>query len=290
MDKQTIEAFEILYGAHRPFEGADGVELYFETRGDGPPLTLLNNYFIVAPLWKNFSNRLAQRNRVLTYDLRNQGGSSPISGELRFPDHVEDLKALLDHLQIERTYLVGTSVSTLICRDFALAYPERVKGLVLVSPAFGPRGARRRKLVTKSWITSLDAGGPTALFDHLYPLVYSDETIEVGRTPAYLALRERFLAISSHAQIRTNLTASLASDDGAAKLERITCPTLLLTGDGDFLCSPSALTAMAELMPRARVELMPNTGHVPYFEDTETFERAVQAVIAEVELLDVEQP
>lgn len=283
MDKTTIEAFDLRYAEQQLFSTSGGVELYYELHGQGPQLTILNNYFIISPLWRNFTKNLVKRNRILTYDFRNQGASSAATNELRVEDHVDDLRELLDRLEIDSTYLLGTSISTLICRDFALAYPDRVKGIIFVGPVFCPFGSRRRKLLTKSWLNSLEKGGPTALFDHIYPLVYSDRTIENGGVPAYLALRERFLAVASHEQLRINLQASLTTDDDPARLKEIRCPALILAGDGDFLSSATSLDATSRLFPRARVQVLDFAGHVPYFEATSAFENAVQSFLTEAE-------
>jgi 3-oxoadipate enol-lactonase len=283
MDKTTIERFDLKYSEDALLTISDRTELYYELRGQGPYLTILNNFFIISPLWRNFTKELVKRNRILTYDFRNQGASSPACGDLTVEDHIRDLRELLDRLEIDQTYLLGTSVSTLICRDFALAHPERVKGLILVGPMFGAFGSRRRRLMTKSWLNSLEKGGPAALFDHVYPLVYSDRTIENGGTPAYLALRERFLALASHEQMRVNLRASLTTDDDPAKLKRISCPVLILAGDRDFLSSSASLEAIGGLLPRARTQLLGFAGHVPYFEATSAFESAAQDFITEVE-------
>jgi pimeloyl-ACP methyl ester carboxylesterase len=274
---------DLKQGAQKKVQGSDGVQLSYESRGQGPNLTIVNNFFLTSPLWRNFTKQLVQHNRILTYDLRNQGASSPAEGELRFSTHVQDLANLLDSLGIEKTYLLGSSISTLICRDFALAYPERVLGLILVGPVFCPFGSRRRKFLTKSWLTSLQNGGPAALFAHMYPLIYGDRAIENGGTPAYLAIRERFLAMNAHEQMRVNLHASLTADDDPSNLRQIPCPTLLLAGDGDFLSSVSSLEATAKLLPEGRVEILNFAGHVPFFEATAAFESSVQNFITEQE-------
>jgi 3-oxoadipate enol-lactonase len=277
---------DLRYSREQVFTTPEGHELYHERYGAGPQLTIVNNYFLISPMWRNFTTELAGSTSLLTYDLRNQGGSSPAEGPLSFRQHVDDLLRLLDGLGIERTHLLGTSISTLICRDFAVAHPDRVRGLILVGPVFNPYGPSRRKYLTKSWLRTLDASGPAALFAHIYPLVFGDRTIENGQSAAYLALRERFLALNSHEQLRTNLTASLTTTDDPAMLRDITCPTLLLAGDGDFLCSESTLRSIASIVPRAEVELLPFAGHVPYFESTDAFERSVLRFVSSVAASD----
>jgi 3-oxoadipate enol-lactonase len=287
LNREVIEAYDLAYGGHAPHRCEDGCELYYEQRGEGPNLCIVNNMYIVSPLWRNFTQRLVSSNRILTYDLRNQGASSRVKGDYGFADHVDDLLSLLDALEIEQTYLLGTSISTLICRDFAAAHPERVKGLVLFGPVFNPVGSKRRKYLTRSWLKSLEAGGPGALFNHFYPLVFGDHTIENGGSAAYLALRERFLALNSQEQLRQNLSASLTTDDDSATLGRIQSPTLLAAGEADFLSSASSLEATSKLFPNASVEVVPFAGHVPYFEATDSFEALVQGFISHSQVAQV---
>ncbi|HEX2027004.1 MAG TPA: alpha/beta hydrolase [Nitriliruptorales bacterium] len=283
MSTASFEDLHLRYAREQVLTTPDGIQLYYEQYGAGPQLTIVNNYFLISPLWRNFTRELALSTSVLTYDLRNQGCSSPADGPLSFGQHVDDLIRLLDGLEVEQTYLLGTSISTLICRDLAATHPDRVRGLILVGPVFNPYGARRRKYLTRSWLKTLESSGPAGLFAHIYPLVFGDRTVENGESAAFLALRERFLALNSYEQLRTNLAASLTTGDDPALLRKITCPTLLLAGDGDFLCSGSSLRSIASLMPRARVELVAFAGHVPYFENTDVFERSVLRFIESVE-------
>jgi 3-oxoadipate enol-lactonase len=282
-NREQAESADLNYADHELFQGPDGVKLYYEQRGQGPNLTIVNSFFIISPQWRTFTRQLVKKHRLLTYDLRNQGASSPAVGKLEFSRFIDDLAKLLDFLGIEKTYLLGTCASTLICRDFAVAHPERVLGMVLVGPIFCPFGSRRRKYLTKSWINSLEKGGPKGLFDHIYPLIYSDRMIENGGTPAYLALRERFLSLNTHEQMKINLNASLTTNDDPAKLRQLRCPVLLMAGDGDFLSSPTSLEATAKVMPNARVKTLDFAGHVPFFEATAAFETGVEEFIHEQE-------
>ncbi|MFG2985986.1 alpha/beta fold hydrolase [Streptomyces sp. NPDC048258] len=283
MHVKGIESWDLAYDGRQALHRTeDGSELYYELRGtEGPVVTLVSTIYVVSTAWRNFTGNLVGDHRLLSYDLRNQGASEGHPAE--FAQHTEDLKSLLDDLGIERTYLVGTSISTLICRDFANAYPERVAGLVLVGPPFSPRGSSRRRRIAKSWLAALDAGGPRALFDLIYPLVFGDKAIAEGGSGAYLALRERFLAINSAAQLRANLREALGAGDQVERLTGIEAATLLLSGDDDFSTTESTLDATAAIMPNAAVEIIRECGHLPYFEQPEAFQDAVARFVASVE-------
>ena len=258
----------------------DGVLLYSEIRGDGPvTLTLVNHLFLASPAWRTLTSDLEKQYRIVSYDLRNQGASTRLPGSVRWSDHVEDLRALLDFHDIERTYLLGTSMSGMIVRDFALAYPERAAGLLMVSPAFSPYGAERRWSMTKAWLQVLESGGVDQLFSLLYPLCFSSYSIQAGGTPMYLAFREVFLALHSKDQIAVNLAAAQSVDDEPEKLANLPCPVLLMVGDGDFIWSPTAIEDAAKLLRTPYVVSIPRAGHLPYMEATAEFEREVERFI-----------
>jgi pimeloyl-ACP methyl ester carboxylesterase len=282
LDVQQIESWDARYsGTQAMHRTQAGIELYYEHRGEGPWLTIVSSAFVVSTAWRNFTSRLVQSNSVLTYDLRNQGASTP--GDGSYPNHLSDLESLLDGLGVQQTYLLGVSLATLLCRDFVVQNPERVKGMILCGPAISPYQSLRRSWLIRAWMAALESGGPGALFDAFYPLVFGDRTVAQGGSAAYLALRERFLTLNSKAQLRENLRGTLEADDDPEKLRAIGCPVLLLTGDNDFSMGRSSLHDLAALIPDARVRTIERCGHIPYFEAPEQFETLVQRFVTEVE-------
>jgi pimeloyl-ACP methyl ester carboxylesterase len=287
VDAEQVESYDLRYGeAGAIHEAEDGESLYYELRGEGPVVTFVSTIYVMSTAWRNFTTELVRSNCILTYDLRNQGASSEAPAP--FAQHVRDLAHLLDALEIEQTYLVGTSISTLICRDFAIADPQRVKGLVLAGPSISPWGAGRRKRIVRSWLTTLESGGPEALFDLIYPIVFGDKMIAEGRGAVYLALRERFLAINSKAQLAENLQSSLEASDDPGLLDAVEAPALLMVGDDDFTASRGAMLAMLGLIGKGRLDVLSECGHLPYFEATDRFERSVQEFITAVETDSIE--
>ncbi|GAA3203655.1 alpha/beta fold hydrolase [Actinocorallia longicatena] len=280
---------ELRYRDTSPLRTAAGREFYYEENGtSGPHLTIVNNFFLTAPMWRTFTGGLAERNRILTYDLRNQGASTSDPGETAWQDHVDDLTSLLDGLGVESTYLVGTSISALICRDFALAHPERVTGLVLVGPVCTPSGGRRRRAITRSWANTMENGGTEALWDHLYSMVLGEPAMKTLGTAGYLGLREAFTSLHSVDIVAPNLRSSLEASDDPALLAELACPTLLMVGEEDFLWCPSTVAETERLIRDVTTVWLPAIGHLPYMEDTDAFQEAVQAFIDEVETAEAE--
>ncbi|MFJ2743731.1 alpha/beta fold hydrolase [Streptomyces sp. NPDC087440] len=261
----------------------EGVELYYESVGSGTPITFLNNFFLSAPFWRSITGELAEHHRVVTYDLANHGASGKLAKEPSWQEHAADLIGLLDALEIESTYLVGTSASTQLARDVALAHPDRVRGLILAGPVFGLTGMRRHRQLNRAWRVTLQTQGIAGLYNHMYPEVIAGEMNEEGGTPGFLGLRESFMAMNTPEELANGLSLVQEGDPSSQLLTRIGAPTLVVLGDDDILLSPGRGRQVAALFPRGRCEIMPNAGHVPFFDDPESFQSMILKFVAETE-------
>jgi pimeloyl-ACP methyl ester carboxylesterase len=257
----------------------EGVELYYESRGEGTAVTLLNNFFLTAPSWRVYSEELERYYRVLSYDMCNHGASSHLEAEPTWEEHAADVIGLLDALEIESTYLIGSSVSTMLARDVALAYPDRVKGLVLAGPVLGPLGMRRHRQIQRAWLRTLETHGMAALYEHIYPEVFGAEMNEALGTPGFLGLREAFTALTTAEDLGSGLKLALTGDTSPELLARISAPTLVVVGDDDVLLSPTGTRELAELFQNGSYEIMPKAGHVPFIDDAEGFQAMVRKFI-----------
>jgi pimeloyl-ACP methyl ester carboxylesterase len=117
-----------------------GASLYYEAAGAGSPVVLLHGLDLDHRMWDEQVAPLAHAHTVVRYDLRGSGRSTAGS---HGGSHAEDLKALLDHLELARVSLVGCSLGGGAAIDFAIAYPDAVRALILASPLLeGPANAR----------------------------------------------------------------------------------------------------------------------------------------------------
>lgn len=124
-----------------PKAGVNGISLYFEERGQGLPL-VLSSGGMAGKLqgWKDSGvfDRFAERYRTIIYDRRGSGHSDgPIEAQ-SIEIWVEDLRGLLDHVDITSAAMLGSSQGAAIALAFAVAYPERTWALVLNRPTGGP--------------------------------------------------------------------------------------------------------------------------------------------------------
>lgn len=105
------------------FAEVAGTQIHYESLGEGTAVVLIHTGFSHQGLWDYQIGPLAMRHRVIVYDVRGWGQTADPPGE--FSDH-DDLRGLLNHLDIAQASLVGFSGGGKIALDFALVYSEMV--------------------------------------------------------------------------------------------------------------------------------------------------------------------
>jgi pimeloyl-ACP methyl ester carboxylesterase len=124
--------FEVL----RQVPGAGSLTLRGETLGEGPPVVLLHGLSATRRNVVQGSRALVKRGyRLISYDARGHGESDP-GPSYEYSDLVGDLEAVLDHLDLEDTAVVGSSMGAATAMAFTLAHSDRVPALVQITPAY----------------------------------------------------------------------------------------------------------------------------------------------------------
>lgn len=143
---------------------ACGVNLAVEDSGQGTPVVLLHG-LTATRRYVVMGSRALERSghRVIAYDARGHGASSPAPdpAAYRYEDLVLDLEAVLDALELPRAVLAGASMGAHTLLAFALAHPERVAGMVLITPAYEPGSERSQESLARwdALSDGLRAGG-----------------------------------------------------------------------------------------------------------------------------------
>jgi pimeloyl-ACP methyl ester carboxylesterase len=226
-------------------------------------------------MWDEQVAALSQECRVLRYDLRGWGQTPRPDRDFH---HHEDLWALLQHLGIEKTAVVGCSFGGKVALDFALAYPEMVSALVLVGTALGGYAW------TDEWLAAQDeaveaaaARGDLAAAAELETRIWFDGPT---RTPDQVdpAIRNRAYDLSLH-------TLELPEEGGRplpieppaiTRLSEIQVPVCLLVGQHD-VADIQAIARLLETKLSLADELiiMQDTAHLPNMERPSAFNKLV---------------
>jgi len=261
------------------------VELGGAAQDAGPPVVLVHGAGCnLEDMRLALGERLAARHRIVLIDRPGQGystrhgrGSSPAA-------QAAILRGTLDQLGIARATVVGHSWGGAMALAFALDYPERVAGLVLLAPPLYPLPRRMTWLYAvlatpfAGWVFSRTWALPCGLFA-IGPGIASAFLPQwppwryVRRSAAVLMLRPKpFLANARDvAQLNANLPAQIA------RYASIAAPTVIITGDCDMVVPPrDHAHAFAAAVPAAKLVELHGIGHMPHH-------AAKERVIAEIE-------
>jgi pimeloyl-ACP methyl ester carboxylesterase len=116
-----------------PFAQLGDIKIHYETHGQGSPLAMVLGLGQDIPSWGFQISELSAHFKLLVFDNRDSGRSSRCTGDYNTEDMARDLLGLMDHLHIDRFYLLGTSMGGMIAQHVALMAPERVMKLILAS-------------------------------------------------------------------------------------------------------------------------------------------------------------
>ena len=107
------------------------IELYFEEYGSGEPLIMVLGLGQDVATWGFQIKELSKHLRLIVFDNRDAGKSSRCPEDYTTESMAQDILGLMDHLAIEQTHLLGTSMGGMIAQHVALMAPERLKSLIL---------------------------------------------------------------------------------------------------------------------------------------------------------------
>ncbi len=247
---------------------ANGIDLHYQISGSGPCLTLAHSLASDLSLWDGIAPQLAERFTVLRFDARGHGQTSAPEGPYSWPMLVADLVGLLDALKIERTHFVGLSMGGMLGQHFALAHPERLDKLVLVSttsrvpPEAKPLWDERIAIARTQGMQAHVAGTLERWFTAPYRAAHPEVMARIG---AMIAATP----VAGYA----GWGEAIKTLDLTEKLAAVRAPTLVICGADDPGTPPAANRAIAEAIPGARFEMLPNASHQLVIEQAEAFTR-----------------
>lgn len=164
-----------------PYAKLKDVELYYEETGDGYPILLGHGGFSDVTEWDPQVDALSRHYRVIRYDRRGCGRSSPVDVPQRSYLWVEDMKQLMDSLGLEQAYLGGVSYGGMLLIEFLMRYQSMCRAALIVSAtARGRDGDRPGSVHFPRRIGELSAITVPALVvqatdDHIFPPEHGEE-------------------------------------------------------------------------------------------------------------------
>ncbi len=229
-----------------------------EFGGKGDALVMVHGLGGSTNTWFPQSQVLTRDLRLIAYDLAGSG-RSPVRDGISVESHVGDLLDVVEQAG-GRVHLAGHSLGTIVCQHFAVAHPERVASLALLGAFPQPPEPARHGLRDRA--AKARAEGMRGIADAVVAAGTADDT-KVNQPAAAAFVRESVMAQPPEGYAR-NCEALAAAH--SADLARISCPTLLLTGDQDRTAPPDVGRAMASAIRGAEHQMLTACGHWPSVE------------------------
>jgi pimeloyl-ACP methyl ester carboxylesterase len=245
----------------------------FEDVGTGPVVVLLHAFPLDSGMWRPQIDELASRYRVIAPDLPGFGRSA-VSAGLTMDSIADVVAELLDHLGAnERVAVAGVSMGGYAALAFARLYPQRLRALILADTKADPDDEAARANRDKLIQLAMDRG-PAAILDQLLPKLLGPSTLA---SRPVVAERVRELAAR---QTTDGIVAALKAlrdrPDAGPGLAHIALPTLVLVGEQDAITPPEKAKVLADAIPNARLETVPDAGHLSNLERPDLFTSSVR--------------
>lgn len=248
-----------------PSAEIDGRELYYECRGAGEPLLLIQGLGGNSAQWgEEFLDGLRGFELIL-FDHRGAGRSAPCEGEHTIAELAADALGLLDALGIPSFHVLGISMGGMVAQELVLAAPQRVRTLTLGCTF--PGGAEAT--MTDMGVIATLAGAVLS-GDEQRALRAGFGVMVAAAYGAEDGAFERFAAVASQHRAPVEVLMAqlnaVMGHDASARLGELTVPTLVVHGTEDRMLDVSNGELLARLIPGARLELLEGSGHLFFWE------------------------
>ena len=254
------------------------VRIAWERHGSGAPLLLIHGLGYARWGWEPVLPGLAAQFDVILFDNRGIGESDPPPGPYTAAEMAGDAIRVLDEAGVERAHVVGTSLGGMVAQELALGHPDRVDRLVLACTTPGGPKAHPMPQQTVALMAEAATLEPAVALrrfveNALAPATVTEHPELVDRIMAHrLATAQQPAAWAAQA-------AAGATFDAFDRLGALAAPALVQHGDEDVVVDPRNADVLVELLPDARLERLPETGHLFFWEAPERFVSSVSAFL-----------
>lgn len=258
-------------------ELANGVILPYVDKGEtmGVPVVLLHG---LTDSWRSFElvlPHLPHSIRALTPTQRGHGDASRPESGYRLRDFAADTALFLEALDLEAAIIAGHSSHGLVAQRFAIDWPKRTLGLVLIAPPATPRDKPGLQELYESTISKL-----TDPIDPVWIREFAAST--TGPVSAAFLEAQVRETLKMPARVWRQAFKGLLEEDLSSDRVEIKAPTCVIWGDRDELVSRSELEVLLEAIAGSRLVVYEGVGHSPHWEKPERFANDLGAFVRRV--------
>ena len=210
-------------------------------------------------LWQHQVVGLQDQYQIITYDMLGHGLSPNADSNISLKNLAQQLYNLLEYKQLKRVHLIGFSLGGLVARVFATQYHHRLQSLIIMNSVFARTSSLRDTILKR--VSEVEKYGPSANIDQALTRWFSPlYTQNHGTDLAQLKAK----VLANHGPSYGHCYRLFGEGDNVAQdqLSRISCPTLVTTGELDTGSTPAMSHALASRIPLATAVILPNARHM----------------------------
>ena len=269
-----------------PKAPVNGIQLYYESTGEGFPLVLAHEFAGDFRSWEPQVRYFSRYYRVITYNARGYPPSDVPSDEDAYSQEmaVEDLRGLLEHLGIELAHIGGLSMGGTLALNFGLTYPEMAKSLIIAAAGSGSTDVEAWRANVFAQSRGMEERGMA--FMEGYSQGEARVQLQRKDPRGYREFTDQFL---SHSSLGSALTFRGVQGKRPPvfaleeQMRALAVPTLIMLGDEDEPCIEPSIF-MKRCIPTSGLVMFPQAGHAINLEDPDLFNRSMQDFLTAVEL------
>jgi pimeloyl-ACP methyl ester carboxylesterase len=264
-----------------PTIGTEEQSIYYEVTGEGPAIVFLHGATgDSSTYWENQVPFFSQDFEVITVDIRGHGRSKLGVVTVDYiEDCADDLRRILDELNISEAHIVGLSKGGLVAQRFALKHPQRLRRLVLADTSSGIKSEKMRRFLEDVLIKTAERSDMEHVFDLNLLWAHSARYLEENKDRIALE-RKHFAETSVEEYIALMKTTSVA--DITDQLPKIIAPTLVIWGSEDIEIPRLYSEILARNIPNAMLVIIEGAGHKSCVDRPEEFNKVVNTFLKEV--------
>ena len=258
----------------------DGVRLHVEDTSQGTPIVFVHEFGGDQRSWEPQVRFFSRRYRCVTFNARGYPPSDVPEdvGQYSQARAVEDIRDVMDHLEIERAHVVGLSMGGFAALHFGMAHPDRALSLVVAGAGYGAEKEHEEyfRTLSRDVADEFEEQGSEA-FSHTYGMAASRIPFLVKDPRGWGEFRRMLgehSAIGSANTMRGVQAGRPSLYDLEDALAKIAAPTLIVVGDEDDHCLNPG-TYLKRTIPSSGLVVMPKTGHTLNLEEPESFNRTI---------------
>jgi pimeloyl-ACP methyl ester carboxylesterase len=245
--------------------------------GAGAPLVLIHGVGLDLEMWEPLVLHLQARRRLIRYDMRGHGASAKPPGPYKLGDFADQLDCVAAALKLESFDLAGFSMGGMVAQAFAAHHPHRVRRLALLHTVHDRSAAERAAVAAR--LAQAEAGDVDGSIEAALARWFN-ASFRKSHPAAVAAIDQRMRSNDRAAYLASYRVFATGDAEVLLLLDRVRCPTLVLTGEYDTGSTPAMSKVLAARLPGATLAILPGLRHLAPIEAPEVVATTLDRFLA----------